>query len=163
MLIAKSERVKTMKYLVFMYDKNSPLVSQYSEVRARKQKALELANVVKSEDPYLYEKLMLFEDADLIQIAAQMLRKQNDSIFSMLVSQEIFFDECLKKVLQPLEIEDDKKGLEALEKKAKISEAMEKVADRIEKYKSKFFRNDDDLEKKIRNVVAFTPESIAQF
>ena len=163
MLIAKSERVKTMKYLVFMYDKNSPLVSQYSEVRARKQKALELANVVKSEDPYLYEKLMLFEDSDLIQIAAQMLRKQNDSIFSMLVSQEIFFDECLKKVLQPLEIEDDKKGLEALEKKAKISEAMEKVADRIEKYKSKFFRNDDDLEKKIRNVVAFTPESIAQF
>jgi hypothetical protein len=80
-----------------------------------------------------------------------------------LVSQEIFFDECLKKVLQPLEIEDDKKGLEALEKKAKISEAMEKVADRIEKYKSKFFRNDDDLEKKIRNVVAFTPESIAQY
>ena len=163
MLIAKSERVKTMKYLVFMYDKNSPLVSQYNEVRSRKQKALELSNVVKSEDPYLYEKLMLFEDSDLIQIAAQMLRKQNDSIFSMLVSQEIFFDECLKKVLQPLEIEDDKKGLEALEKKAKISEAMEKVADRIEKYKSKFFRNDDDLEKKIRNVVAFTPESIAQF
>jgi hypothetical protein len=163
MLIAKSERVKTMKYLVFMYDKNSPLVSQYNEVRSRKQKALELSNVVKSEDPYLYEKLMLFEDSDLIQIAAQMLRKQNDSIFSMLVSQEIFFDECLKKVLQPLEIEDDKKGLEALEKKAKISEAMEKVADRIEKYKSKFFRNDDDLEKKIRNVVAFTPESIAQY
>jgi len=162
-LIPKSERIKTIKFIIFMYDKNSPLVSAYSEIKARKKKALELLDINLKNNNELYHKLSQFEDESLVEVTAQMLRKQNDSIFSMLVSQEIFFDECLKKVLQPLEIEDDKKGLEALEKKAKISEAMEKVADRIEKYKSKFFRNDDDLEKKIRNVVAFTPESIAQY
>lgn len=160
-LIPKSERIKTIKFIIFMYDKNSPLVSAYSEIKARKKKALELLDINLKNNNELYHKLTQFEDESLVEVTAQMLRKQNDSIFSILVSQEIFLEECLRKVLQPLEVTDDKKGLEALEKKAKISEAMEKVVDRIEKYRSKFFRNDDELETKVRNTALFTPESIA--
>jgi len=160
-LIPKNERIKTIKFIIFMYDKNSPLVSAYSEIKARKKKALELLDINLKNNNELYHKLTQFEDEGLIEVVAQMLRKQNDSIFSILVSQEIFLEECLRKVLQPLEVTDDKKGLEALEKKAKISEAMEKVVDRIEKYRSKFFRNDEELETKVRNTALFTPESIA--
>lgn len=158
----KQQKVQILKVLAYLYDVNSPLVSQYTDIKARREKAIELAQVDKRTQNELYKKLMEFEDNDLIIVTAQMLRKQNDTVFSLLVSQEIFFSECLTKVLQPIQGEDDKETLSALEKKAKISETMQQVVDRIDKFRSRYFRNDQELEKKVRSVVSFTPEGIAK-
>jgi hypothetical protein len=157
----KQQKVQILKVLAYLYDIQSPLVSQYTDIMARRDKALELAQVSKTNQAELYKILRDFEHQDLIIVTAEMLRKQNDTVFSLLVSQEIFFSECLTKVLQPIQGEDDKETLSALEKKAKISETMQQVVDRIDKFRSRYFRNDQDLEKKVRTVVSFTPEGIA--
>ena len=157
----KQQLVQIIKYLVLMYDKHSPLVSKYPDLETRKEKAIDLAGINFGTQRKLIERLTSLNDDDLLTVVAQMLRKQGEQDFSLLISQEQLFYELLQNVLDPIESDSDKDQMTALEKKAKLSGMLEEVGERIEKYRARYYRGDDDMEEKVRKHYRLTPENIA--
>lgn len=155
--------VKKVQYFVLMYDKGSPLISRYTDLDVRKDKAFEIAGFDKYRATEVMDSLRALDnDADVILIA-QMLKKQADHSLSFLISQEELFYELLNHVMDPINKEEsDKDKMDALIKKSKLSEEMESISDRIEKYRARYFRGDSDLEKKVRKTFRFNPEGLAK-
>lgn len=159
-MVHKQKLVKAIKYLVFMYDKNTPLVSKYPDIDERKKVAVDLADLTKQYNQDIIDKLVDLREP-FFGILMQMLKKQNEPVFNMLVTQEELFHECMSKMLQKVEEDSSSDELSALEKKGKISNLMEETIDRIDRFRSRYYGNDDDLAEKGRKHYNTTPESIA--
>ena len=154
--------VKKVQYFVLMYDKGSPLIQKYSDLEVRKDKAFEVAGFDKYRSTELMESLRNLDNEDDVKLIAQLLKKQADHSLSFLISQEELFYELLNHVMEPINKEEsDKDKMDALIKKSKLSEEMESISDRIEKYRARYFRGDSDLEKKVRKTFRYSPEGIA--
>lgn len=154
--------VKKVQYFVLMYDKGSPLIQKYSDLEVRKDKAFEVAGFDKYRSTELMESLRQLDNEDDVKLIAQLLKKQADHSLSFLISQEELFYELLNHVMEPINKEEsDKDKMDALIKKSKLSEEMESISDRIEKYRARYFRGDSDLEKKVRKTFRYSPEGIA--
>lgn len=160
--IHKQQLVQVVKYLVLMYDKHSPLVSKYPDLETRKEKAIDLAHINLGTQKKLVKRLTTLDDDDLLAIVAQMLRKQGEQDFSLLVSQEQLFYELLQNVMDPISSDNDKDQMMALERKAKLSDMLEGVGERIEKYRARYYRGDDDMEEKVRKTYRLTAENVAR-
>lgn len=160
--IHSQKLVKKVQYFVLMYDKGSPLIHKYSDINIRKDKAFETAGFDKYRAVKMMESLRHLEEENDVKVIAQMLKKQADHSLSFLISQEELFYELLNHVMEPISKEEsDKDKMDALIKKSKLSEEMESISDRIEKYRARYFRGDTNLEKKIRRSFSYSPEGIA--
>lgn len=158
----KQQAVQIIKFFVLLYDKGSPLQHRYSDLSKRKDIAIELAGIHRKHQKPLMDELISLSNSVHVQVISEMLRKQADHSLSLLHSQEQLFYELLYHVMEPIQKEEsDKDKMAALEKKAKLSEQMEDVSDRIEKYRAKYFRGDSNLEKKIKSI-RYSPEMIAK-
>lgn len=152
--------VPTIKYLSLLYGKGSPLIERYSELEKRREKALQLSGLNTKNKEYLDEVKSLDND-DLVAIVAQMLRKQGEHELSLLLTQEHFMHELTSSMLDTIIADDDKDKMMALKRKAELSSMMEDVVGRINKFRSRYFKDDKILEKKVRRISGFYPEAMA--
>ncbi len=91
----------------------------------------------------------------------EFLRKQNNRIWSMIVSNEQTFFEYQTKLLSPVEGERDKDILQALQIKSKIMDDLNTINDRLDSYYMKLYGEDQELLKVIKADKRLTPEFIA--
>lgn len=159
-MVHKQKLVKAIKYLVFMYDKNTPLVTKYPDIEERKKVAVTLASLTNQYNADVIEDLRELRDP-YFDILMGMLRKQNEPVFNMLITQEELFNECMNKMLRKVEEDSSSDELSALEKKGKISNLMEETIDRIDRFRSRYYGSDDELAEKGRKYYSTTPEGIA--
>lgn len=155
--------VATVKYLALLYGKGSPIIERYAELEKRREKALQLSGLNTTKNSDYLEEVKNLDSKDLVIIVAQMLRKQGEHELTLLLTQEHFMNELTMSMLDTIIADDDKDKMMALERKGKLSSMMEDVVGRINKFRSQYFKDDKVLERKVRSLSGFTPETMAKF
>lgn len=148
-------------YVLYMYDQNTPLKEQFPDLKIRKEQAANLSGYSLSEDDKFLHDLFFFVSERLVQMVDEFLRKQNNRIWSMIVSNEQTFFEYQTKLLSPVEGDRDKDILQALQIKSKIMDDLNTINDRLDSYYMKLYGEDQELLKVIKADKRLTPEFIA--
>jgi len=148
------------KYIIYLYDKGSPLRSRQANLSLNEQKVLaaELAGY-SVDDPEL-DKLFTNEMDDVVAAINEVLRVQHSRLFSLICTNMELFYEYQGKLLEKTSSEKgDKDLLQAMEVKSKLRKEMAAINEELDGYFLKFFGDDEKLEEK--SVDYFTPEGIA--
>lgn len=149
---------KIIKYLVYCYDANSPLVKRSRGLAERKAKAGEAAGL--SEEEFLF--VSGLGSIALVEAIVAMLKYQMSNEWSLIVINEEAFEEIKKRVLVPVVDDKDKDEISALEKKDKLLQIADSMLQRIRQYKAVFYLGDKELEEAAEEI-RFSPESIAKY
>ena len=159
---------RMIRYILLMYDQNSPLRHHYPDLFKRKQFAADLAgyDLDKEDVVAIYEFRVKVEDGyepyeELINLTMKYLKYQNNMVWQMIVSNEQAFSEYSRRVMMPVDGAKDKDILQAVEIKTKIMQSMDDIFQRLQKYNRELTGGDDKLE----DVVVrkrLTPESLAK-
>lgn len=163
----KADRLATIKYMAYLYDAESPFNKRIPDVAERKREAAILAgfDLTTAAGMTKVNRLYLLSDEMYRDIVVDMLRFQRNKEFTQLISLETFFDECTRRMLQPLEdIQDGKNSkleMDAVLVKSKISDEMQKTSEKIDILYRKLFCDDPAVKKIVAKIVQFSPEGIA--
>lgn len=150
-----------IKYVLYMYDQNTPLKEQFPDLKIRKEQAAILSGFSLIKDNEKLHDVFFFLSDQLVDMVDEFLRKQNNRIWSMIVSNEQTFFEYQTKLLSPVEGDRDKDILQALQIKSKIMDDLNTINDRLDSYYMKLYGEDQELLKVIKADKRLTPEFIA--
>lgn len=160
------DRERTLRYLIFLYDKKSILPEQFQETGMRRAEAAKLAGYDFSveEDRDRVEALKTLDPKKvgfpIQELINEMLIAQNDRLWTMIVANEDTFYEYQLILSKQIEGESDKQIVDASEKKGKLMQYMDEVNERLEVYYDRFYRGDKELMEVLVNN-DFSPESQA--
>lgn len=155
---------RMLRYVLLMYDVNSPLRQHYPELGKRKEFAAAIAgydmmkdNVVSlfdfkiNEEPY----------EELIDMIMRYLKYQNNWVWTMIVSNSEAFYEYNKRVMMPVEGNKDKDILQGINIKTQIMTSQDEIYQRLQRYYRELSGGDVDLEETIKVRKRLRPEEIA--
>ena len=152
------------QYVIYFYDKNTPLRSLYPDVDQRKQQAAVLAGFDLEKDRVLLNKMFTLADKPLTNAVISFIRFQNSRAWSGLVANEQLLWETQENLMRRFdEFKDSKQLLDAVKVKTQISETADKIMILINKYEAELFAGDDaakDADAKMRSS-GISPESFA--
>ena len=152
---------KLIRYVLYIYDLNTPLKEQFPDLKIRKEQAAILSGYDLDSDKEELNNIFFFTSTKVISMCDEFLRKQNNRIWSMIVSNEQTFFEYQTKLLRPVDGDRDKDILQALQIKSKIMDDLNTINDRLESYYMKLYGEDQELLKTIKADKRLTPEFIA--
>jgi|TARA_R110002049_G_scaffold3993_6_gene28987 hypothetical protein len=152
---------KMIAYVLYVYDQNTPMKEQFPDLKIRKEQSAILAGFDLVKDNEKLHDMFFFLSDQLKDMVDEFLRKQNNRIWSMIVSNEQTFFEYQKKLLSPVEGDRDKDILQALQIKSKIMDDLNTINDRLDAYYQKLYGEDQELLKTIKADKRLTPEFIA--
>lgn len=168
-----------LRYVIMVYDPKSYLVENERDLNHRKGIAADLACIPLSENEEqdgirdsIYSCGYAFRVesdnfiSDFIEylpdlITRYLCRFSSTKEWSAIVVTEHCYWESCRKLLEPISGKDTKSELEAVEKKSRIKDEIEKDIARLDKYIAKFFGEDEVLIKKVKRK-GFSPESVAK-
>jgi hypothetical protein len=164
---------KMLRYVLLMYDINSPLKNHYPELAKRKEWAASLAgyDVESEEVKSLYtltiectetsedgkEKKVIEPHEELVNMITNIIAYQNNRTWTMIVTNEQTFYEYHKRVM--MEISED--GLKNVQVKTSLLQAMDEIDSRLEVYYRRISGEDGALEDAITKKRRITAESLA--
>jgi len=160
---------KQIRYVILMYDVNSPLRHHYPDLSKRKEFAADIAGY----DLMLDDVTTLFEfrikneideyvpDEDLVNVIMKYLKYQNNWVWSMIISNEQAFYEYNMRVMLPVEGARDKDILQAINIKTQIMTSQDEIYQRLQKYYKDLSGGDNLLEEAISKKKRINPQSIA--
>ena len=157
----QSAEDQMIAYVLYMYDQNTPMKEQFPDLKIRKEQAAILSGYDLVKDNEKLHEMFFFQSSKIIDMVDEFLRKQNNRIWSMIVSNEQTFFEYQKKLLSPVEGDRDKDILQALQIKSKIMDDLNTINDRLDSYYMKLYGEDQELLKIIKADKRLTPEFIA--
>lgn len=167
--ILGSAEDKTVRYILFMYDQNSPMRHHYPDLIKRKEFSASLAgfDLDKDDVTALFDFRIKTEtgyepNEDLIEMVIGYLKYQNNMVWQMIVSNEQAFFEYNKRVMMPVDGAKDKDILQAVEIKTKIMQSMDDIFQRLQKYTRELTGGDNKLEDVMTKRKMITPESLAR-
>ena len=159
---------RVIRYILLMYDINSPLRHHYPELYKRKEHAADLAgyNLDKEDVTGLFDFRIKTDDGyepdeELVNLTMKYLKYQNNMVWLMIVSNEQAFYEYNKRVMLPVDGARDKDILQAVEIKTKIMQSMDDIYSRLQKYGRDLSGGDEKLEEVITKRKRLRPEEIA--
>jgi len=170
-----------IRYLILIYDKNSPLKKYYPNLKKRKELAADIAGfntetdlssiydftiertipaVIEADEVIEEERIERIVNEKLIKALSSYLAYQNSRLWAMIVTNEQAFYEYQEKVMSSVSITDDKDALSAISIKTKLLEAMDAIHKRLEAYYIEFTGDDKAVEAAIGRK-KITAEAIA--
>ena len=155
---------KMIRYVILMYDYNSPLRHHYPELGKRKQFAASIAgyDLMKEDVTTLFDFKINDEPyEELLDIIISYLKYQNNWVWSMIVSNEQAFYEYNRRVMMPVEGNRDKDILQAINIKTQIMSSQDDIYQRLQKYYRDLSGGDESLEQAITVRKRLRPEQIA--
>lgn len=159
-----SEDEKLLKYVVALYDPQSPLFKDYPELAIRKQTAALVAGYDVIIDNEYLESLYACNNDEETEVVINFLKIVQNRIWAMIVSIEQTIWEYNLRLLSPIskgESDKDKDLVSAVNMKSKMAEDLGIMNDRLDGYLKKFY-GDDRLEEKAEvKQLRFNPQSIA--
>lgn len=159
-LDGREDADKLLKYVMLMYDKNSPAVRFWQDVAQRKRECAVLAGYDLKSDYKTLESVFDFTDFNLQEITIEFLKDQNNLVWAMIVSNEQTFYEYQKTIMsEVLAFDSDKEKMSAVIIKTKLMQDSDEIVERLTGYYAKVFG--DGEEKRIATQ-SYTPESIAR-
>lgn len=155
--IGLKERTKLIKYIVLVYDKESPFIQRFKSLPERKKQAAVTAGF-DPKDPII-DVLQDVSSDDICSMIIDFVVYQNDLIWSMLISNEQTFYEYQNTLMSPtMMIRNDKDKLSGTAVKTKLLADSHEIAARINSYRKQLFV-DDSVNKKIK--ASYSPERVA--
>lgn len=146
-------RNKIIRYICYMYDKESPYISSFPDIEKRHSHALAEAGI-KTESK-LGSRLMeainepddIADDGSIISVGAtkygdmifDFLVDQHNMVWTMIVSNIKTFYEYQRALIAQIQLLDDKDKLNALNIKSKLMEESDAIVERIDSYSRKIF------------------------
>lgn len=160
---------KQIRYVLLMYDQNSPLRNHYPDLSKRKEFAASIAgyDLMKDDVTMLFDfKQKNDEDEyvpneELLAVIMKYLKYQNSWVWSMIVSNEQAFYEYNMRVMMPVEGNKDKDILQAINIKTQIMTSQDEIYQRLQKYYKDLSGGDAQLEDAIVKRKRVRPEDIA--
>lgn len=145
-----SMRVNLMKYVIVLYDPNSPFILQHRDIRIRKQMAAQFAGfdiVLESE---MLNDMYLLKNDETREVVVRFLKKfAFPREWFMICANEHTFYEYGERMMEPItksaEVKD-KDEMTAISIKSKLSQDMEVINERIEKGYKKMFGDDTEID-----------------
>lgn len=160
---------KQLRYVLLMYDVNSPMRHHYPDLHKRKEFAASVAgyDLMKDDVTTLFE-FRIKNDEDeyepneaLLGSIIKFLKYQNNWVWSMIVSNEQAFYEYNMRVMMPVEGNKDKDILQAINIKTQIMSSQDEIYQRLQKYYKDLSGGDIELEEAITKRKRLRPEEIA--
>lgn len=149
-----------LRYIVAMYDQNSPLVKMHPELIQRKQVAAAVAGLSNEPEEFLDDLFGLKDDEVVRAISLYLKTYGAPKVWMMIVSQEQMFQEYFDRVITPVEAEKDTDLIRAVELKSKLAAEMDLISTRLEGYYRKLYGDDEELLNQSK-ALRFTPEMVA--
>lgn len=164
----KSKLDKTVRYILFMYDVNSPMRAYYPDLEQRKTVAADMAGFDWGVDSMeeIFEFKLKVEDAivpndDLLNMIMEFLKYQNNWVWTMIVSNSEAFYEYNRRVMMPVEGTRDKDILQAINIKTQIMSSQDDIYQRLQRYYRDLSGGDTVLEDAVKVRKRLRPEEIA--
>ncbi len=164
--IFSSVEDKMARYVMLMYDSNSPVREFEPELSRRKEFCASVAGYDLEEIEPLKSLTTKTADGfepyhDLLDCISNYLMFQNNRLWSLIVTNEQSFYEYQRRIMAEIGGEADRDALSAVTLKTKLLEAMDDIHKRLESYYTKITNGDKDLESAISKRKRVSPESIA--
>jgi hypothetical protein len=164
----KSKVDKTIRYILLMYDANSPLRLYYPDLEQRKIAAADLAGFdwgVEDMEEILEFKIKteggIVPNEEMLVMIMNYLKYQNNWVWTMIVSNSEAFYEYNKRVMMPVEGNRDKDILQAINIKTQIMQSQDDIYLRLQRYYKEMSGGDPMLEEEIKVRKRLRPEEIA--
>lgn len=134
-VVSKDE--KLLRYIIALYDPNSPLVSQFKDIGTRKKIAAEFAGYVLDD----IKDILNLKDPEFL---SSLMRFFTEFAYPrewfMICANEQTFYEFGERMMQPIKVQDKEKDeISAIAVKTKLSEDMQDINSRIEGLYKKMF------------------------
>jgi len=157
---SRNDIEKLIKYIMYMYDKNSPMREMYQELEERKTECALLSGYKESKDKKILKELFNLTDKRACKLISSFLKFQNHKTWAMLLSNEEVLWQYQQELLRPItDFRQDKEKLQALDIKSKLMNECDSMIKRIEGYENKIYGDDNKLKEEMKN--ATSPENIA--
>ena len=161
---------KMLRYVLLMYDQQSPLREYYPELGKRKNFAASIAgyDLDKDDVTELFDFKIKNEEDEyvpceaMLELIMKYLKYQNNWIWSMIISNEQAFYEFNQRVMMPVDGSRDKDILQAVNIKTQIMQSQDDIAQRLKKYFRELSGGDEQLEDSIIKRKRLSPESQAK-
>lgn len=142
------------RYIVFMYDKDSPLSNENDFVLAKKQ-AIKKADVPSS----LHEGILSASNLLVTAMIIRLKRLENNHKFTHYVSlRELFYNICMD-LMAPVLIDEADKATRASDIKLRSSERLPGLREEIERLEKELFDEDEAVS---RSVATMTESEISR-
>lgn len=154
-----SEIEAICRYVILMYDPQSPLIKLERDLNSRKYQAAQLSNL--KSDPEYLSKVYSCEHPLVAPIAIGYLRffaKSRE--YAAIVATEAKYWESITGIMTPVDGKSDKDRLQAIQVKSALSDEIDKDLKRLVDYESKYYAGDESLEIAVRQKM--TPEGMAK-
>jgi len=157
---------KLMKYIIVVYDYNSPIVYKNRDLKTRKQQGAEFAGYDLMNDGAINGIINLEYDYVVDAIDLFLKRFIHNRIWYMISCNESIFWEYGKRMMSPVSAKDDagksmteKAVTEAMVLKTKLSEDMQSIDERLDSSYKRLY-GDENSNKFLNR--ATTPEIVAK-
>lgn len=160
-LVRRKDLEELIKYVVLMYDINSPMRKFFNDVDERKRECAVLAGYSFETDGTRLKKIFDFTDKNIMDLVTNYLKYQNNKVWAILQSNEEVLWQYNQELLNPItNFKLDKEKLQALDIKSKLMNECDNIIKRIEEYEQKIFGGDQQLIEAAKSSPT-SPESIA--
>lgn len=159
---------RQIRYVLYLYDKNSPLWQTDPDIVQRKNKAAHLAGWNVSDESIVIQLSPFFrlKDPFLTHSVTKFIRYQNSTPLQALITNEQVLFEMTHVMMESLDkFNDDKQKVDHFKTKTTLLQEQDKIINLIEKYKLEIWKGDEAAyEATMENEfgIAVTPEQIAQ-
>lgn len=149
-----SQDIPMVKYVLLMYDSQSPLRKKIADLVERKKEAASMAELKE------YQGLFDLSDERLVGLVNKFLRFQNNRLWAILATQEELLWQYQSELLKPINVyKGDKEKLQGLEVKGKLMNDIDTMLRRCETYETTIFGDNTQGKDKI---VSYNPELMAK-
>lgn len=160
-LVAKPDTDFLLRYIIMVYDPKSILVFSEKDLNYRKGIAAELAQLNVEDEQYIQDIYSFVNETVVDLVIRFLVRFIRSKEWAAICAFETKFWESIKKVIEPISGKNSKEELESVQKKAAISDEIDKDIKRLDNYYKEFFGNDAELEQAFK-MQRYTPETAAK-
>jgi hypothetical protein len=150
---------EVIRYVLYMYDKNSPLREMFPDLKKRKSEAALLAGL---SGGARMKKVFDMKDEGVLDMIDEFVRHQNNRIWALIVSNEETFYEYQSSLIRNVTADKDMDTLKALQIKSKLMDDCDTINARLEAYYRKLYGDNEELLAIVSKRQRITPEMIAK-
>jgi hypothetical protein len=155
-------RETLIRYIIALYDPESPLLKEPSLEQRKTDAALIAGYKLDKDNVFLENELYSCKNNYAVHVIARYMQLRKSRQFAGLMADEQTYWEFIRRLLEPISKDGkDRDIMSALDIKTKLSSAKEELDARLTANWKKFFADDEDVVKSATMLNIFTPETMA--
>ncbi len=164
MTVRKPHGLAMAKYIIFVYDRQSPFVVEHRLLPERKKAVLAFIGLNEASKQEQANTCLELSDEMLVDALSDYLKWQDNYLWNMIVQNEEVFYNNQRQIIQGVSaLNKDTDRLKASEYQSKLLDFNDKILKRIKALWAEFTGADPEAEAKIKERKPVSPEVIAEW